>query len=181
VQNIACTIVAPTPSVLNVLSLPIEEVEMRKTVTAPSANFNELLSDHRIVGEVDIQNHHYLILTLEPHVDGKSLDNLHQSSELLEVIRFEVNGCLCAIVKTESELTKAASDLARLLSKQELQIATLIALGKTNKQVASQLRISEWTVATYLRRIFAKVGVDSRAAMVYSCASLIQQLDKFTK
>jgi hypothetical protein len=42
-----------------------------------------------------------------------------------------------------------------------------------NKQIAHQLHISEWTVATHLRRIFAKLGVDTRAAMVYRCAFLI--------
>jgi DNA-binding CsgD family transcriptional regulator len=156
---------------------------MKKTIQAPSANFYELISSHHIIGEVDIQNNHYLILNLESCLDididaGSPLDSL-SSSNLLEIMRFEVNGCPCAIVKVESGLTSPALDLANLLSKQELQIATLVALGKTNKQVASQLHISEWTVATYLRRIFAKLGVDSRAAMVYCCASLIQQLDNF--
>ncbi len=51
----------------------------------------------------------------------------------------------------------------------------LVALGKANKQIARQLHISEWTVASYIRRIFNKLGVDSRAAMVYYCASLIQR------
>jgi DNA-binding NarL/FixJ family response regulator len=47
------------------------------------------------------------------------------------------------------------------------------ALGKQNKHIAKQLKISEWTVSTHLRRIFAKLGVASRAAMVYRCSSLI--------
>jgi DNA-binding CsgD family transcriptional regulator len=157
---------------------------MRKASKAPCENFHELLSPHRIVGEVDIQNNHYLIISSESCFETVDINTaplpLEQlnSSNFLEVIRFEVNGCPCAIIKVESGLTATALDLANLLSKQELQIATLVALGKTNKQIASQLHISEWTVATYLRRIFAKLGVDSRAAMVYYCASLIQQLDR---
>ncbi|WP_366918634.1 LuxR C-terminal-related transcriptional regulator [Acaryochloris sp. IP29b_bin.148] len=39
--------------------------------------------------------------------------------------------------------------------------------------MANQLHISEWTVSTYLRRIFAKLNVDSRAAMVFRCAGLL--------
>ena len=64
-------------------------------------------------------------------------------------------------------------DPMELLTEREFQIARLVALGRLNKQIAHQLHISEWTVATHLRRIFAKLGVDTRAAMVYRCAFLI--------
>jgi hypothetical protein len=40
-----------------------------------------------------------------------------------------------------------------------------------NKVIADVLNISAWTVCTHLRRIFAKLGVGSRAAMV---AQLLQ-------
>lgn len=53
-----------------------------------------------------------------------------------------------------------------MLSRRELEIAILVSHGKVNKQIAHQLRISEYTVASYMRRIFAKLGVSSRAAMV---------------
>src|SRR5262245_42700339 len=59
------------------------------------------------------------------------------------------------------------------LSKRELQIVVLVAEGCVNKQIADHLKISEWTVSTHLRRIFAKLAVDSRAAMVYRCLSMI--------
>jgi DNA-binding CsgD family transcriptional regulator len=52
------------------------------------------------------------------------------------------------------------------LSEREAQIAMLVSRGKVNKQIAYQLHISEYTVATYMRRIFCKLGVSSRAAMV---------------
>jgi DNA-binding CsgD family transcriptional regulator len=53
-----------------------------------------------------------------------------------------------------------------LLTERELQIAMLVSRGKVNKQIAFQLHISEYTVSTHLRRIFCKLGVSSRAAMV---------------
>jgi DNA-binding CsgD family transcriptional regulator len=59
------------------------------------------------------------------------------------------------------------------LTPRELQIVALVADGKVNKQIADVLRISEWTVSTHLRRIFAKLGVDTRAAMVSRCYSVI--------
>ena len=95
------------------------------------------------------------------------------SEAVTEVCRFEVDGRQCLIVHKNSPQEACEPNLGTLLSTRELQIATLVAMGCPNKQVADKLRISEWTVATYLRRIFAKLGVDTRAAMTYRCASLI--------
>jgi len=52
------------------------------------------------------------------------------------------------------------------LSPREQEIARLVAEGLPNKCISTVLEISTWTVATHLRRIFAKLGVSSRAAMV---------------
>jgi two-component system, NarL family, nitrate/nitrite response regulator NarL len=52
------------------------------------------------------------------------------------------------------------------LSPRELTIAKLIASGLPNKSIGDILEISPWTVATHLRRIFVKLNVTSRAAMV---------------
>jgi DNA-binding CsgD family transcriptional regulator len=52
------------------------------------------------------------------------------------------------------------------LSPREQEIVRLVALGHSNKIIAGVLNISSWTVCTHLRRIFAKLGVGSRAAMV---------------
>lgn len=42
----------------------------------------------------------------------------------------------------------------------------LIARGAANKEVARVLLISETTVKTHLKNVFAKLGVDNRAAAV---------------
>jgi DNA-binding CsgD family transcriptional regulator len=52
------------------------------------------------------------------------------------------------------------------LSPRELEIARMVAKGYPNKTIASVLDISTWTVASHLRRVFSKLGVSSRAAMV---------------
>src|SRR5215469_126614 len=52
------------------------------------------------------------------------------------------------------------------LSPREQEIVRMVAEGHSNKIIAKVLSISSWTVCTHLRRIFAKVGVGSRAAMV---------------
>jgi DNA-binding CsgD family transcriptional regulator len=60
-----------------------------------------------------------------------------------------------------------------ILTKRELQIVVMVARGLVNKVIADRLHISEWTVSTHLRRVFAKLHVDSRAEMVYHCAKMI--------
>lgn len=52
------------------------------------------------------------------------------------------------------------------LSPREQEIVRMVAKGHPNKVIAGVLNISSWTVCTHLRRIFAKLGVGSRAAMV---------------
>ncbi|HEX7832487.1 MAG TPA: helix-turn-helix transcriptional regulator [Thermoanaerobaculia bacterium] len=59
---------------------------------------------------------------------------------------------------------------ATQLSPREFEIARMVAAGHPNKVIAAVLEISTWTVGTYLRRIFAKLGVSSRAAMVAKLA-----------
>ncbi|MEV0821205.1 response regulator transcription factor [Nonomuraea rubra] len=48
----------------------------------------------------------------------------------------------------------------------ELEVLRLIARGAANKEVARTLLISETTVKTHLKHVFAKLGVDNRAAAV---------------
>jgi predicted ATPase/DNA-binding NarL/FixJ family response regulator/transcriptional regulator with XRE-family HTH domain len=49
------------------------------------------------------------------------------------------------------------------LSQRELEVATLVARGRTNRQIASQLVIAEATVASHMVHILTKLGLDSRA------------------
>jgi len=49
------------------------------------------------------------------------------------------------------------------LSPREEQVWHLWAQGKTNREIAQALQISIGTVKTYLRRLYAKLGVASRA------------------
>ncbi|MEV4316710.1 AAA family ATPase [Actinocrispum sp. NPDC049592] len=51
------------------------------------------------------------------------------------------------------------------LTNREREIAGLVAAGRTNQQIATQLAISPRTVENHLTRIFAKFGVTSRAAV----------------
>ena len=52
------------------------------------------------------------------------------------------------------------------LSQRELEVLTLVARGSTNKEAAKKLFISEATVKTHLIHVYAKLGVNDRAAAV---------------
>ncbi|MEV0609376.1 response regulator transcription factor [Polymorphospora rubra] len=57
------------------------------------------------------------------------------------------------------------------LSQRELEVLTLIAQGSTNREAARQLFISEATVKTHLLHVYAKLGVNDRAAAVATAFS----------
>jgi DNA-binding CsgD family transcriptional regulator/tetratricopeptide (TPR) repeat protein len=52
-----------------------------------------------------------------------------------------------------------------VLTHRELEVARLVALHKTNKEIARALDISSRTVSTHLSNVFLKLGVDSRSAL----------------
>jgi DNA-binding CsgD family transcriptional regulator len=76
----------------------------------------------------------------------------------LVILDVEVDGVRCLLLRIPE--TQAP------ISPRELEIARMVAKGYPNKTIASVLDISSWTVASHLRRVFAKLGVGSRAAMV---------------
>jgi DNA-binding NarL/FixJ family response regulator len=84
----------------------------------------------------------------------------------------DLAGCIRAVYDGKTPL---ADDVrARLeerkghkpLSARELQIVELIAQGMRNKEIAATLGISDETVPVHMRRLFAKLGVNDRAAVV---------------
>ncbi|MGF1588730.1 MAG: response regulator transcription factor [Pleurocapsa sp.] len=130
-----------------------------------------------IMGEVWFNNSLFLIIQPDFALlngDRNSITIVQENAYYSVFGQINLNDHDCLVVQPKDSLTNAVLDPQDLLSERELQIVDLVAHGKSNKQIARKLKISEWTVSTHLRRIFIKLEVDSRAAMVYRCASLVR-------
>jgi DNA-binding CsgD family transcriptional regulator len=96
-----------------------------------------------------------------PAKNGTSCEGRDESSNEEVLLDVDVDGFRYLLVR----LPPAQGSRAQL-SPREQEIVRMVAQGHSNKIMADVLGISSWTVCTHLRRIFAKLGVGSRAAMV---------------
>ncbi|MFG6455698.1 helix-turn-helix transcriptional regulator [Roseateles sp. BYS96W] len=94
-----------------------------------------------------------------------------------EIAHFEWAGHRYALVpeRLPAVAPRPAAELHTLLTNRELQIVQLICNGLLTKQVSARLRISEFTVRSYLKTIYCKLGVRSRGAMVYTYAQSLSR------
>ena len=76
----------------------------------------------------------------------------------------------CAVVRTEPVDDKATAAMEGL-SKREREIARLLVAGYSGVNVAAIAGLSENTVRTYVRRLYAKLGVSNRADLVLKLVS----------
>jgi DNA-binding CsgD family transcriptional regulator len=129
------------------------------------------------IGLIYLENKYYLVCLCPSDCSDNKIKYLN----FQEVTQFEINQKRYLVLqeKPTSDVPEKNVELTNILTSRELQIAILVALGQQNKHIAKQLKISEWTVSAHLRRIFTKLGVGSRAAMVYKCSSLIYQNRNF--
>jgi DNA-binding CsgD family transcriptional regulator len=86
---------------------------------------------------------------------------LELEAALAEFVRL---GALPDAVHVERLLGRTPDDNAHGLSPRELEVLRLLAAGKSNRQIAAMLVISEHTAARHVQNIFGKLRVSSRAA-----------------
>jgi DNA-binding NarL/FixJ family response regulator len=101
----------------------------------------------------------------------------HAMNEFLDCIRHVAKGCIWAGRQETSVLLDAfksipapnvlVSSESPELTVRELQVVQCAAKGKTNKTIASELRLSEHTVKNYLFRAFEKLGVSNRVELLF--------------
>jgi DNA-binding NarL/FixJ family response regulator len=133
----------------------------------------ERCPDARIVVLTTFDSDHELLRAIKAGAKGYLLKDA-QREELLECIRKVRTGG----TYIESSLTDklAAVVSSKELTERELHVLRLLALGKSNRQIGSDLYISETTVKSHLRSIFTKLNVLSRteAIAVASRLGLVQ-------
>lgn len=101
-----------------------------------------------------------LIQELSTSPSSRERDNLELKVDKV-IFEVEIDGVRYYLLRQVSQLAQYPN-----LSPREQAIANLIARGFSNKSIAKELDISPWTVATYIRRIFEKIDVNSRTAMI---------------
>ncbi|GGV00818.1 DNA-binding response regulator [Actinomadura cremea] len=70
---------------------------------------------------------------------------------------------------TPHDLIRGVRDASRVslgLSAREAEVMDLIATGRSNGEIARQLFLSEKTIKNHVNRIYAKLGVSSRATAI---------------
>ena len=77
---------------------------------------------------------------------------------------FERLGALPDLARVESLSGRAETAETHGLTPRELEVLRLVAAGKTNRDIAAALVVSEHTVARHVQNIFTKLRVSSRSA-----------------
>jgi two-component system, NarL family, nitrate/nitrite response regulator NarL len=144
--------------------IPPPKLAVSQSTSQDQPAFNELmqqllehLKNHQGPRVVQSNLAHHSIALFEHR---ESVQHPTDSREEI-IAEFDLGASHYALIRTQLLPERRST-----LSPREHEITRLVACGLPNKVIGDMLEISPWTVATYLRRIFIKLGVSSRAAMV---------------
>jgi DNA-binding NarL/FixJ family response regulator len=108
----------------------------------------------------------YVLPAIEAGATGYLLKDAPRA-ELLRAVRAAARGESVLAPSVASKLiNKVRAPSPEPLSKRELEVLGLVAAGRTNREAAADLFISEATVKTHLLNIYGKLGVGDRASAV---------------
>ena len=105
-----------------------------------------------------------LLTALSAQVSGYVL----KSAPISEVIATLERALITPLSFTATGLHKALKAKERLpnLSSREIEVLTILATGKTTREIARQLYLGEPTIKTHLASIYRKLEVNNRTAAV---------------
>jgi DNA-binding NarL/FixJ family response regulator len=127
---------------------------------------SERLPDARVLVLTTYDTDRDVLPAIEAGATGYLLKDAPRG-ELMRAVRAAAAGesVLSPAVATRL-LDQVRTPAEEPLSARELDVLRLVARGTTNREAAAQLFISEATVKTHLLHIYAKLGVNDRAAAV---------------
>lgn len=109
----------------------------------------------------------YLIKAVDIGVDGYLLKN-SGSAELIKAIKAVLNGesyiqpDLIPMLNARLISKNDSQEKIEALTKRELEVLRLVAIGMFNKEIGEQMNISERTVKNHISSIFKKIDVADR-------------------
>lgn len=110
-------------------------------------------SDGDILGAVEAGASGYLLKDAPPQ-------------ELLAAVRAAASGASALAPPIASRLMDRLRAPQQSLSPREIEVLQLVADGRSNTEVATELFVTETTVKSHLAHVFTKLGVTSRTAAV---------------
>lgn len=117
----------------------------------------------RVIILTTFDNDHEISRAIKAGAKGYLLKDA-QREELLDCIRRVNTGETCIPASLVTKLAAGVS--SESLTAREREVLKLLANGKSNKEISTGLSISETTVKTHLRSIFAKLNVLSRTEAI---------------
>ena len=136
---------------------------LRQLQHEPTAPRTILLSaymdDEDVLEAIRLGARGVLTKAMAPRLIVQCIRKVHAGGEWLEQ---ESSGrALKRMLRRES----GASEVSRVLTPRELELVRLVASGLRNRDLASQLSITEGTVKIHLHHIYEKIPVDGRVAL----------------
>lgn len=133
----------------------IDEAEIRLTDSGVSRNHAEIAIDAQ--GRASIVD---LGSTNGTFVSGQRIDEHPlQHGDVIGV------GPDAVLLFAHGSMPEVAVEKLRVLSARETEVARLVAMGKTNNEIAAQLEISRRTVERHLANSFRRLGLRSRVEL----------------
>lgn len=97
---------------------------------------------------------------------ARDAEHLTQTVRLVAAGNLVIDPNLVVVLADELSTAKHGDKRTETLTGREIEILQLLALGHTNRDIATQLFISPDTVKTHLEHIYQKLGATDRTAAV---------------
>ena len=101
-----------------------------------------------------------LVTAIRKVLDGETTLNRSLATGLLQRLANETSGSI------QSRRKLGRAELSQPLTPRELEVLELVALGRTNREIASDFVISVGTVKNHVEHIIAKLGASDRTQAV---------------